>query len=64
MTFSLLLLGSIREVIGTGKLFTGIENLLGNWAAVLHVEIFPLHNNFLLAILPPGAFLTLGFTCT
>ncbi|MFD0965467.1 electron transport complex subunit E [Seminibacterium arietis] len=61
MTFSLLLLGSIREVIGTGKLFTGIENLLGNWAAVLHVEIFPLHNNFLLAILPPGAFLTLGF---
>lgn len=60
MAFSLFLLGSIREIFGTGKLFIGIENLLGSWASALHLELFELNNTFLLAILPPGAFLGLG----
>ncbi|PJG83391.1 electron transport complex subunit E [Caviibacterium pharyngocola] len=60
MTFSLFVLGAIREIVGTGKLFIGIENLLGNWANGLHLELFHMDNNFLLAILPPGAFLGLG----
>lgn len=60
MTLSLFILGVIREVMGTGKLFIGIENLLGNWATALHLKIFQLDNSFLLAILPPGAFIGLG----
>lgn len=60
MTFSLCLLGAMREVIGTGKLFIGMENLLGGWAKSLHSTLFQLDSHFLLAILPPGAFLGLG----
>lgn len=60
MTFSLFLLGAIREILGTGKLFIGIENLLGQWATCLHLNLYHLENSFLLAILPPGAFLGLG----
>ncbi|QLB13260.1 electron transport complex protein RnfE [Bisgaardia hudsonensis] len=60
MMFSLFVLGTLREILGTGKLFIGIEHLLGDWAKVLHIEFFHLDNYFLLAILPPGAFLGLG----
>lgn len=60
MAFSLFVLGAIREVLGTGKLFMGMENLLGNWATALHLNLFELNSSFLLAILPPGAFLGLG----
>lgn len=59
-TFSLFLLGAIREILGSGTLFAGIENLFGNWAKGLKIEIFHVDSHFLLAILPPGAFLGLG----
>jgi len=55
----LLVLGAMREVIGQGTLFDGADLLLGPWAAVLRIEIFSFDNQFLLAILPPGAFLGL-----
>ncbi len=61
MTFVLFLLGALRELLGTGKLFIGIENLLGPWASVLHLDLLHLEQSFLLAILPPGAFLGLAF---
>lgn len=57
----LVLLGAIREVLGQGTLFDGADLLLGQWAAVLRVEVFALDNQFLLAILPPGAFIAMGF---
>lgn len=60
MMFSLFILGTLREILGTGKLFIGIEHLLGDWAKILHIEVFHLDSHFLLAILPPGAFLGLG----
>lgn len=60
MTLSLFVLGALREIIGTGKLFIGIENLLGSWATELHLELFQVDSSFLLAILPPGAFIGLG----
>ena len=60
MTFILFILGALRELLGTGSLFIGIENLLGSWATVLHLHFYHLDNQFLLAILPPGAFLGLG----
>ncbi|MEZ7208007.1 electron transport complex subunit E [Pseudoalteromonas sp. DY56-GL79] len=57
----LFVLGAMRELIGQGTLFDGAELLLGNWASVLRVEIFSFDHQFLVAILPPGAFLGLGF---
>ncbi|WP_249961228.1 electron transport complex subunit E [Histophilus somni] len=60
MTFSLFILGALREIFGTGKLFFGIENLFGDWAKCLQLNLFQLDNSFLLAILPPGAFIGLG----
>jgi len=60
LTLVLIVLGAIRELAGKGTLFSGIEMVLGesskNW--VLHV--LPNYQGFLLAILPPGAFIALG----
>ncbi|MGO2293235.1 MAG: electron transport complex subunit E [Pseudoalteromonas sp.] len=56
----LVVLGSMRELIGQGTLFDGADLLLGSWAAVLRIEVFSFDNQFLLAVLPPGAFIGLG----
>ncbi len=61
MTLTLVLLGGIREIIGNGTLFDGAERLLGNWAVILRIDVFQFDHAFLLAILPPGAFLAVGF---
>ena len=53
-------LGSMREIIGNGTLFDGADSLLGSWAKVLRVEVFHTDTPFLLAMLPPGAFIGLG----
>jgi electron transport complex protein RnfE len=57
----LILLGAIREILGQGTLFDGANLLLGDWAEVLRIEVIHLDNQFLLAILPPGAFIAMGF---
>ena len=57
----LVVLGAIREILGQGTLFDGAELLLGNWATVLRIEVMNLDSQFLLAILPPGAFIAMGF---
>ncbi|WP_372763234.1 electron transport complex subunit E [Pseudoalteromonas sp.] len=56
----LVILGAMRELIGQGTLFDGADLLLGPWAQSLRIEVFSFDNQFLLAILPPGAFLGLG----
>ncbi|HEY0923582.1 electron transport complex subunit E [Rheinheimera pacifica] len=56
----LLVLGAMREVLGQGTLFDGADLLLGDWAKALRVEVFHADNHFLLAMLPPGAFLGMG----
>jgi electron transport complex protein RnfE len=61
MTSVLVLLGGIREVLGNGTLFDGADRLLGEWASVLRIELFSVDSNFLLALLPPGAFIAVGF---
>ncbi|MBV7297572.1 electron transport complex subunit E [Enterovibrio paralichthyis] len=61
MTCALVVLGSIREILGNGTLFDGADRLLGDWAAGLRIEIFHFDSPFLLAMLPPGAFLAVGF---
>jgi len=59
-TAAMFVLGSIREILGSGVLFNGADLLLGSWAKVLRVEVIHLDNPFLLAMLPPGAFIGLG----
>ena len=59
-TCAMFVLGSLREIIGNGTLFDGADALLGSWAKVLLVEIFHTDSPFLLAMLPPGAFIGLG----
>lgn len=61
MTSVLVVLGSLREIIGNGTLFDGADLLLGEWAKVLRIEIFHFDSSFLLALLPPGAFIGVGF---
>jgi electron transport complex protein RnfE len=51
----LLVLGLLRELLGTGALFANMGLLLP------FVRFFSTESPFLLAILPPGAFLMLGF---
>jgi electron transport complex protein RnfE len=56
----LLVLGAMREVLGQGTLFDGADLLLGDWAKALRLEVFHADSHFLLAMLPPGAFLGMG----
>lgn len=60
MTLVLVALGAMRELIGNGTLFDGLELLLGDWAKSLRIDLLQLDNGLLLAILPPGAFIGLG----
>ncbi|WP_100655697.1 electron transport complex subunit E [Alteromonas flava] len=60
-TAVLVVLGAIRELLGNGTLLSGAELLLGDWASALTITVFTTESPFLLAILPPGAFLAMGF---
>lgn len=60
-TLVLMLLGGMRELLGNGTLFDGANLLLGEWAAALRIEVFQVDYPLLLAILPPGAFIGMGF---
>ncbi|MGY6631068.1 MAG: electron transport complex subunit E [Wenzhouxiangella sp.] len=56
----LIVLGGLRELLGQGTLLAGADLLLGDWAAALTIRLAPEAWGFLLAALPPGAFITLG----
>lgn len=56
----LVALGAMREVLGQGTLFDGAHLLLGDWATLLRIEILKTDTQFLLAVLPPGAFIGMG----
>jgi len=59
-TAVLLLLGALREILGHGTLFAQAELMFGEGAQWLTVTLLDDYRGFLLAILPPGAFLALG----
>ena len=59
-TFVLVVLGAMRELLGYGTLLVGADLLLGDWAKDLTIVVFTTESPFLLAILPPGAFLCMG----
>lgn len=56
----LLLLGGLREIIGQGTLLDQANLLFGDWADSWTVHLFNSDSGMLLALLPPGAFITLG----
>jgi electron transport complex protein RnfE len=60
-TLSLTFLGALREIIGSGTLFSHATLLLGNSFAFMEMTVIPHYGGFLLMILPPGGFLMLGF---
>lgn len=57
---TLLLLGAVREVLGHGTLLRDAHMLLGPGGENLQITLLPGYDKFLLAILPPGAFIALG----
>lgn len=56
----LLTLGGIRELLGTGVLFSNMQLLFGPGASDWSITIFKDYPQFLVAILPPGAFIFCG----
>lgn len=56
----LVLLGAMRELAGTGALFADMDLLFGAGAADWKLVLFDDYQSFLLAILPPGAFIFTG----
>ncbi len=58
----LLALGAIRELLGTGHLFADMQLLFGEGARHWKLNIFgENYPSFIIALLPPGAFLVTGF---
>ena len=61
LTLVLGLLGGLREIIGKGTLFSGLDLAFGPNFKPYVLTVIPDYHGFLLAILPPGAFL--GLAC-
>ncbi|MGI2182394.1 electron transport complex subunit E [Shewanella oncorhynchi] len=59
-TLVLTVLGATREILGQGTLFDGADQLLGPWAKSLTMHLWQVDTPFLLAMLPPGAFIVMG----
>lgn len=59
-TAVLVTLGSMREIIGFGTLFQQAHLMFGEVAREFSFTLFENYRGYLLAILPPGAFIGLG----
>lgn len=59
-TLSLVVIGGVREVFGSGTLFANAHLLLGPAFSFLEMTIVPEYKGFLLMILPPGGFMVVG----
>ena len=60
LTAVLAMLGGMREIFGHGTLLSGIDLVFGEVAKSWVITVVPNYHGFLLAILPPGAFIALG----
>lgn len=60
-TMALVILGATREVLGSGTLFANASLMFGESFSVIETTIIPHYKGFLLMLLPPGAFIALGF---
>jgi len=59
-TASLVVIGGVREIFGSGTLFANAHLLLGPAFAFLEMTLVPGYKGFLLMILPPGGFMVVG----
>jgi electron transport complex protein RnfE len=59
-TIVLILLGALREALGSGTLFADMHLLFGPMAESWKITLIDDYKGFLFAILPPGAFVGLG----
>lgn len=59
-TLVLITLGAMREMLGSGTLLANIQLMLGENSKWLTVVLIEDYKGFLLAILPPGAFMGLA----
>ena len=60
LTFVLIILGAVREIVGNGTLFQNVHFLIGEKYEFLTIQLFDSSDGFLLAALPPGAFIALS----
>jgi len=60
LTFVLIILGAVREIVGNGTLFQNVHFLIGDKYDFLTIQLFDSSDGFLLAALPPGAFIALS----
>lgn len=59
-TAVLILLGGMRELLGQGTLLSQAHLMFGETARGLTITVFDDYRGFLIAVLPPGAFIGLG----
>jgi electron transport complex protein RnfE len=57
---ALVALGALREIAGRGTLLSEARMMVGALGESLELTVIPGHPGFLLAVLPPGAFIGLG----
>jgi len=57
----LITLSAVREILSVGKIFINMDLLFGSAAVDWSITIFSEGYSFLLFMLPPGAFILLGF---
>lgn len=57
---ALVALGAFREIAGYGTLLRQASLMFGEWGESMQLTLIPDHPGFLLALLPPGAFIALG----
>jgi len=60
-TWVLVAIGAMREILGSGTLFAHASLLLGHHFTWLETTVIPHFSGILLSVLPPGAFMALGF---
>ncbi len=60
-TLALVVLGGVREILGSGTLFASASLLLGKAFFFMELTVIPGYRGFLLMILPAGGFMALGF---
>ncbi|MBE9564736.1 MAG: electron transport complex subunit E [Proteobacteria bacterium] len=58
--FVLVVLGGLRELIGFGTLFANAQLMFGSLGESMTITFNESYSGFLLAVLPPGAFIGLG----
>jgi len=60
IAITLLPLGIARELVGRGSFMHDASTLVGAWAGWAQISVFRVDMGFLLAMLPPGAFISFG----